>query len=90
RLNAAAPEFGAEVLAGRSVPGAGSAPGLDLPTALVVLDHPSMPADELDARLRASEPPIVGRIEHDSVVIDLRTVRPDEEGELLEALLRLA
>ncbi|MCC6745886.1 MAG: L-seryl-tRNA(Sec) selenium transferase [Acidobacteria bacterium] len=90
RLNAAAPEFGAEVLAGRSVPGAGSAPGLDLPTALVVLDHPSMPAGELDALLRASDPPIVGRIEHDSVVIDLRTVRPDEEGELLEALLRLA
>ena len=89
-LQNAAPEFGAEVLAGRSVPGAGSAPGIDLPTALVVLHHPILSAHELDSRLRASDPPVVARIENESVVLDLRTVRPDEEHELLDCLLHLA
>ncbi|MGB5036590.1 MAG: L-seryl-tRNA(Sec) selenium transferase, partial [Blastocatellia bacterium] len=89
-LRSAAPEFGADVLAGRSVPGAGSAPGIDLPTALVVLNHPILSATELDSRLRASDPPVVARIENDSVVLDLRTVRPDEEHELLDCLLHLA
>jgi L-seryl-tRNA(Ser) seleniumtransferase len=89
-LQSAAPEFVAEVLAGRSVPGAGSAPGIDLPTALVVLHHPILSAGDLDARLRASEPPVVARIENDSVVLDLRTVRLDEEHELLDTLLHLA
>ncbi len=89
-LRGAAPEFGAEVLAGRSVPGAGSAPGIDLPTALVVLHHPILSATELDSRLRASDPPVVARIENESVVLDLRTVRPDEEHELLDCLLHLA
>lgn len=89
-LRNAAPEFGAEVLAGRSVPGAGSAPGIDLPTALVVLHHPILSAHELDSRLRASDPPVVARIENESVVLDLRTVRPDEEHELLDCLLHLA
>lgn len=89
-LASAAPEFGVDVLAGRSVPGAGSAPGVDLPTALVVLHHPVLSADEIDERLRASDPPVVARIEHDAVVIDLRTVRPDEEHELMDSLLHLA
>jgi L-seryl-tRNA(Ser) seleniumtransferase len=38
------------------------------------------------SRLRANNPPVIARIEHDKVVLDLRTVLPDEEGLLVQAL----
>ena len=75
-----------EILDGRSVPGAGSAPGEDLPTVLVALDHPSMGAVELEHHLRRNDPAIIVRVDQGRVVIDLRTVRVEEEAEILRAL----
>jgi seryl-tRNA(Sec) selenium transferase len=40
----------------------------------------------LDARLRGLDTPIVGRIEHDRLLLDLRTVREEEDDEILAAL----
>lgn len=90
RVARLAPGLHVEVLAGRSVAGAGSAPGVDLPTALVSISHPAASSERLDAGLRASSPPVVARIEDDAVVLDLRTVRPDEEPDLLAAVASLA
>jgi L-seryl-tRNA(Ser) seleniumtransferase len=76
---------------GLSVPGAGSAPGSELPTALLAVECEGLTAQEVDARLRAHKPPIVARIERDRVVIDLRTVPPDDDaviGGALESLGR--
>jgi L-seryl-tRNA(Ser) seleniumtransferase len=86
RVAAVAPWLGASVEYGRSVPGAGSAPGIDLPTALIAVEHPTLSAVEIEARLRAGDPPVIGRVEHDRVMLDLRTVSPGDEEVLLRAL----
>jgi len=75
----------AEVVDGHSTVGGGSLPGETLPTKLVALPvaHP----DRLAAALRASDPPVVARIEEDRVVLDPRTVLPEEERELVRVIL---
>lgn len=81
--------FRASVIDGASTIGGGSAPGAPLPTRLVELQHPTMSANELAARLRDLEPPIVARIARDRVVVDLRTVFPRQDLLLRNALLAL-
>ena len=79
----------AEAVDGKSTVGGGSLPGETLPTKLVALPvaHP----DRLAATLRASDPPVIARIEEDRLVLDPRTVLAEEEQALLrvvkEALL---
>jgi L-seryl-tRNA(Ser) seleniumtransferase len=70
---------------GRSAIGGGSLPGETLPTQLLSLE-PACGAQELARRLRAGEPPVVARIEHDRLVLDLRTIQPSEDGLLTKAL----
>jgi L-seryl-tRNA(Ser) seleniumtransferase len=77
------------VIDGHSTIGGGSAPGSKLPTRLLALTHRSLPADALEARLRASDPPIIARIENDQVLLDLRTVPPEQDAVLIDILRRL-
>ena len=67
----------AHVVAGRSAVGGGSLPGETLPTHLVALDVDS--PDGVAARLRAGQPPVVTRIEDGRLVLDPRTVLPEQE-----------
>jgi L-seryl-tRNA(Ser) seleniumtransferase len=71
--------FGASVADGDSTVGGGSAPGTRIPSKLVALVHPALSPDALEARLRTLEPPVVARIENDRVVLDLRTVAPEDD-----------
>ncbi len=72
---------------GVSVVGGGSLPGEGLPSVLVDIDP--RPASEVTvlARLRAASPPVIARTERGRVVVDLRTVPPDQDG-LLARILR--
>jgi L-seryl-tRNA(Ser) seleniumtransferase len=81
------PNLAAEVLRGKSVIGGGSTPDQSLDTWLL---SPNVP-DAVDAekQLRAGDPPVIGRIEDDRLVLDLRTVLPEEEEELAEQLEKL-
>ncbi len=74
-----------EIIEGRSVAGGGSTPDQSLPTWLLVL-----PGDAVDTEraLRAGTPPVIGRIENDRLVLDLRTVSPSEEEVLVRILLK--
>lgn len=74
---------GAAVIEGESVLGGGSTPDQSVPTFLIAI---SGPAHRLEKQLRASNPPVVARIEKDQVLIDLRTVFP-EDDETLAAIL---
>jgi L-seryl-tRNA(Ser) seleniumtransferase len=47
-------------------------------------------ADELLRRLRGNDPPVVARIAEGRVLLDLRTVLPAEEAEIVTALERIA
>lgn len=73
-----------EVIPGRSAVGGGSLPGQTLPTHLLALTVPS--PQELARRLRMGEPAVVGRIEEGRYLLDPRTVLPEEDEALLEAL----
>jgi L-seryl-tRNA(Ser) seleniumtransferase len=77
----------ADVIDGNSTIGGGSAPGSQLATRLVAL---TMPAARLEAALRAGTPPVVARIENDRVVIDLRTVAPEDDELLGRLVVRAA
>lgn len=79
-----------EVIEGRSAIGGGSAPTTHPPTMLLALTHANLSASELQERLRReARPPVIARVLDDRLVIDLRTVAEDEEGELMSALCRL-
>jgi len=80
----------AEVVAGRSLTGGGSAPGEGLPTALVAIKVRGVRAKALEARLRGRAVPVIARIEDDALVLDLRTVAPSEEPALEEAVSSVA
>ena len=78
------PGLDVEAVETASTVGGGSLPGETQPSWGVALRTPS--ADRLLARLRAGDPPIVGRIEHDRVILDLRTVDPGDDERLAAAI----
>jgi L-seryl-tRNA(Ser) seleniumtransferase len=77
-----------ELVSGESVIGGGSTPDQPLPTFLLRLSGARWSAAELDERLRrpASGPAVLARIAQDRLVIDLRTVFPEQEPALAAAL----
>jgi L-seryl-tRNA(Ser) seleniumtransferase len=79
-----------EIVAGESVIGGGAAPSSVLPTRLLAVTCADLSADELSMRLRQSDPPIIGRVEDGRVLLDLRTVFPDEDRLIVAALARIA
>jgi L-seryl-tRNA(Ser) seleniumtransferase len=83
----ASPHLRAEIVPGESLVGGGSAPTSTLPTFLLAITAQSLSADELAGQLRKGSPPIVARVEEGRVLLDLRTVFENEEGELARALL---
>ena len=79
----------AELLAGASAVGGGSAPGVELATWLVAVEKRGLSPDALDARLRGLTPPVVARIDQDRVLLDLRTVLPEQDQRLSEFIAGL-
>jgi L-seryl-tRNA(Ser) seleniumtransferase len=85
----ALPEGWAEVVPLEATVGGGSVPGQTLASAGLALGTPNgSAATALLARLRLGEPAVVGRIERDRVVLDLRTVPPEADATLGGALAR--
>lgn len=70
--------------------GGGAAADAELPTSVIALAKPGTSAEALLSKLRSHEPPVIARIVDDRVLIDLRTVAPEEEGALRDALSALA
>jgi L-seryl-tRNA(Ser) seleniumtransferase len=74
---------------GESVVGGGAAPSAVLPTRLISITHAHLSADKLNARLRVNDPPIIARVEEGRVLLDLRTVFPEQDANLASALASL-
>lgn len=72
------------VVPSSSVMGGGSQPGIEIPTVLVAL--PGRPG-ALATRLRRGRPAVMCRIQDAACCLDLRTVAPDEEAELVAAIV---
>jgi L-seryl-tRNA(Ser) seleniumtransferase len=83
---------------GISVIGGGSTPDQSLPTSLIAIASPRSSARQIEEHLRRPElrasgsgkpvapVPVIGRIESDQLILDLRTVQVEEEPELIAGL----
>ena len=76
-----------DLLATESTVGGGSLPGEQLPTTAMAI-KPRKSASELLSRLREHEPAVIARIVEDNVVLDPRTVLPDEDDIVVDAVVR--
>ena len=76
----------AEVVDGRSMVGGGSLPEEGLPTKLVAISGDGSFVTALTRRLRTGDPPVVGRIERDTLLLDPRTVAKSELKALTAAV----
>jgi L-seryl-tRNA(Ser) seleniumtransferase len=83
-------EIKAHLVDGESLIGGGSAPSSVLPTRLIAITAKNFSANELAARLRRSDPPVIARVEDGRVMFDLRTVFPAQDEVLQQILVRAA
>ncbi len=72
----------------KSTVGGGSLPGETLPSWAVVLSAKDERVDELARRLRLGDPAVFGRIDHDRLLLDVRTVPPEDAEALTGAICR--
>jgi L-seryl-tRNA(Ser) seleniumtransferase len=82
----------AHVQRGFSTIGGGSLPGETLPTALLSLEasQQAVSLEVLASRLRLRVQPIVARIQHDALLLDPRTILPEQDAEVLTALIEVS
>ncbi len=69
--------------------GGGAAPGTTIHSCLLHISLSGLTATELEKRLRESNPPVIGRIDHERLLLDLRTVSPDQDQALTRVLVNL-
>jgi len=88
RATISASEAEIEIRDGHSVLGGGSTPGQQLPARLLAISSARHSAAALEVRLReAAKLPVIARAEDDRLVLDLRTVFPEQDAALAAALL---
>src|SRR5271157_2637198 len=85
----ARPGFAAILRDGESVIGGGSTPGQALDTSLVAVRHPQHSAAKLEETLRRQKPAILGRVEQDEFIMDLRTVGENQDDGIAQAFERV-
>ena len=71
-------------MAAKAAVGGGGAPGVELDSAAV-----SLP-ESLAVALRGGEPAVVGRLETGRLLLDLRSVSPDDDTRLVDAVTAAA
>jgi L-seryl-tRNA(Ser) seleniumtransferase len=79
----------AEVIDTDAVFGGGTTPERSIPSVAISLSDPERSADSLSARLRHGSPPVVGRVQGRRLILDFRTVFPDEDEAVLLAVRAL-
>jgi L-seryl-tRNA(Ser) seleniumtransferase len=77
------------VVDGETMVGGGSLPGGSLPTKLVAIGG-GKKAQEISRKLRLADVPIIGRVEKGQLLLDPRTVLPEEDDIVIGALTSLA
>jgi len=79
-LRANIPEsIGVGVMDGFSMVGGGALPVQNLPTKLVAISSKGMSAARLEAGFRGYTTPIIGRVEQELFLLDVRTLQPGDE-----------
>ncbi|MEN6485494.1 MAG: L-seryl-tRNA(Sec) selenium transferase [Syntrophobacteraceae bacterium] len=78
-----------QVLPGFSQVGGGALPEQDIETRVVAVRSESIGTQKIEAALRSNTPPVIGRIEFDRCLLDVRTIQPDEFVAIREAFERM-
>jgi len=81
-----ADEIESEIAEGYSLAGGGSTPTQSLPTKLLCFASVRYSAAQLEQRLRRGAFPVIARVEDGRLIVDLRTVFPEQEPVLAAAL----
>jgi hypothetical protein len=84
RVEQLATRIGGSVGAGASVIGAGSLPGVSIPTPQIALEG----EDHLHGRLLDIDQPILTRRQGKDLVIDLRAVAPEDDDHIADMVAR--
>jgi L-seryl-tRNA(Ser) seleniumtransferase len=66
--------------------GGGSLPTIELPTVVLALTHDLLNATQLTRQLRVGRICIFGRVQHDEVLLDLRSVQPEDDSRVALAV----
>ena len=66
--------------------GGGALPQVSLPSRALALSLPPLTPVQLEARLHQARPPIIARIEQDTLLLDMRTLLPEDLPALKKAL----
>ncbi len=74
------------VIRDSSKAGGGSLPEVGFPTYAVCIKPRDVSINELEARLRNGRPPVIARIKEDSMILDARTIRKQEIGDLVRVV----
>lgn len=69
--------------------GGGALPQLALPSQAISLEHPDWAAHHLEARLRQANPPVIARLEQHRLLLDVRTILPEDQSLLISVLENL-
>ena len=75
----------AQVIATEGQVGGGSVPTKMLKSFAVAMEPKTGSVDELEEKLRLSMPPIIGRINHDRYLLDVRTLKETDYEEIIAA-----
>jgi L-seryl-tRNA(Ser) seleniumtransferase len=78
-----------ETVAATAFFGGGTSPEKPFPSRALAISLPPLSAEDLAARLRGGTPAIVARIEDGRLLLDLRSIAPGEDAEVIDALARL-
>ncbi len=79
-----------ELQTGESTVGGGAGPTSTLPTTLIAITHAVRSAQEIEQQLRTFSPPVISRISEGKVLLDLRTVFPDQLAAVSAALKEIS
>ncbi len=75
---------------GYSKVGGGTMPDVDLKTYLVIVSHPVLSSTKIAQKLRLGKHPVIVRIQQDKVILDFRTISPEEVQPLVNIFLDLS
>ena len=75
-----------EIIDGQSQVGGGSLPLAVLPTRLIAIAPRTISVSRLAERLRSGDPPLICRIIDDRLVLDPRTLLPEDEDDIVRIL----
>jgi L-seryl-tRNA(Ser) seleniumtransferase len=79
-----------EIVDGSSRVGGGALPVQNLPTKLVAIRSAKISAARLEAHFRGHEPPIIGRVEQELFLLDVRTLQSGDHEVIAAAAAQLA